>query len=151
MSLSPQEVLEQFYAAERIYMTAGGVPAGASFEGMGATLHPDVQLHHSPDLPWGGEWHGYEGFKGWSVEMSRHFDVVDVQDAKFLTSGNQVVVLCNLYTRSRVTGRSINNPMVQVVTVEEGRITDFRAFYWNVAEYVEVTSEAEKQAAAQSR
>lgn len=45
--MSPQEVLEQFYAAERIYMTAGGVPAGASFEGMGATLHPDVQLHHS--------------------------------------------------------------------------------------------------------
>jgi hypothetical protein len=31
--------------------------------------------------------------------------------------------------------------MVQVVTVEDGRITEFRPFYWNVAEYVAVTSE----------
>lgn len=139
MSKTPQEVLEDFYAAERIYMAAGGVPAGASFDGIGATLHPDVQLHQSPDLPWGGEWRGYEGFKGWSVEMSRHFDVVDVQDAQFLTTDNQVVVLCTLTTRSRATGKTLSAPMVQVVTVEDGRITEFRPFYWNVPDYVAIT------------
>jgi ketosteroid isomerase-like protein len=147
---SPREVLERFYAAERIYMAAGGVSAGASFDGIGATLHPDVQLHQSPDLPWGGEWRGYEGFKGWSVEMSRHFDIVDVQDAQFLTTGNQVVVLCTLTTRSRNTGRTISAPMVQVVTVEDGRITEFRPFYWNVAEYVTVTSEPSGSSEAQA-
>jgi uncharacterized protein len=142
LSKSPREVLEAFYAAERIYMAAGGVPAGASFDGIGATLDPNVQLHQSPDLPWGGEWQGYEGFKGWSVEMSRHFDVVDVQDAQFLTAGDQVVVLCTLTTRSRVTGRILSAPMVQVVTVKDDRITEFRPFYWNVADYVAITSEA---------
>ena len=73
--------------------------------------------------------------------MSRHFDVVDVQDAQFLSTGNQVIVLCTLTTRSRVTGRTLSAPMVQVVTVEEGRITEFRPFYWNVADYVAVTTE----------
>ena len=140
MTNSPREVLERFYAAERIYMAAGGVLAGASFDGIGATLHPDVQLHQSPDLPWGGEWHGYEAYKGWSVEMSRYFDVVDVQDAQFLTTDNQVVVLCTLVTRSRNTGRTLSAPMVQVVTVEDGQITEFRPFYWNVAQYVAATS-----------
>lgn len=146
MSKSPREVLEDFYAAERIYMAAGGVPAGASFDGIGATLHPDVQLHQSPDLPWGGEWHGYEGFKGWSVEMSRHFDVVDVQDAQFLTTGNQVVVLCTLTTRSRATGETLSAPMVQVVTVVDDRITEFRPFYWNVPDYVAITGGATAEA-----
>lgn len=147
MSKTPIEVLEDFYAAERIYMAAGGVPAGASFDGIGATLHPDVQLHQSPDLPWGGEWRGYEGFKGWSVEMSRHFDVVDVQDAQFLTAGDQVVVLCTLTTRSRTTGESLSAPMAQVVTVVDGRITEFRPFYWNVPDYVALAAKTDEATA----
>ncbi|PVZ96291.1 nuclear transport factor 2 family protein [Amnibacterium flavum] len=130
------EVLEEFYRTERIYMAAGGANAGASFEGMAATLDPDVELHQSPDLPWGGEWRGHEGFKGWSIEMSSHFDMVDVQDAKYFERGDQVIVLCRLVTRSIGTGRILDAPMAQVVTVKNGRITEFRPFYWNVPEYV---------------
>jgi ketosteroid isomerase-like protein len=129
------DVLNAFYEAERPYMAAGGAEAGASFDGMGATLHPDVVLHHSPDLPWGGDWLGYDGFKAWSVEMSRHFDVVDVQDARFFENADQVIVLCTLVTHSRRTGATIANPMTQVVTIRDGRIAEFRAFYWNVPAY----------------
>ncbi|WP_410605810.1 nuclear transport factor 2 family protein [Amycolatopsis sp. lyj-90] len=137
---TPIEVLEAFYAAERVYMAAGGASAGASFDEMGATLSPDVRLHQSPDLPWGGEWEGYEGFRGWSIEMSRHFDIVDVQNATFLESGDQVVILCDLRTRSRTTGESLTAPMVQVVTVQDGRITEFRPFYWHVPDYAQLAS-----------
>jgi uncharacterized protein len=129
------EVLLEFYRAERIYMAAGGAAGGASFDEMGATLDPDVALHQSPDLPWGGDWIGYEGFRGWSVEMSRHWDIVDVQDPVFFENGDQVIVLCRLITRSRTTGETLANPMTQVITVRAGRITEFRAFYWNVAHY----------------
>ncbi|MGW6795717.1 nuclear transport factor 2 family protein [Streptomyces chartreusis] len=129
------DVLEEFYRAERIYMSAGGAHAGASFDEMGATLDPNVVLHQSPDLPWGGDWVGYEGFKGWSIEMSRHWDIVDVQHPVFFENGDQVVVLCQLVTRSRQTGETLNQPMAQVVTVKNGRITEFRAFYWNVPQY----------------
>jgi ketosteroid isomerase-like protein len=133
---SAREVLEEFYRAERIYMAAGGANAGASFDEMGATLDPDVVLHQSPDLPWGGEWLGYEGFKGWSIEMSSHFDMVDVQDAVYFENGDQVIVLCRLVTRSIGSGRLLDAPMAQVVTVKNGRITEFRPFYWNVPDYV---------------
>lgn len=134
-TLTAIQVLNRFYDAERPYMAAGGAQAGADFAGMGATLHPDVVLHQSPDLPWGGKWTGYEGFKGWSVQMSRHFDVVDVQDARFFEHGDQVVVTCTLVTHSRRTGETIANPMTQVVTVRSGLITEFRAFYWDVPTY----------------
>lgn len=133
--LTAIDVLNRFYDAERPYMAAGGAEAGASFDGMGATLDPGVVLHQSPDLPWGGDWIGYDGFKNWSVQMSRHFDVVDVQDAKFFENGEQVIVLCRLVTHSRRTGDTLDNPMTQVVTVQNGRITEFRAFYWNVPAY----------------
>ncbi len=133
---SAREVLEEFYRAERIYMAAGGAEAGASFDEMGATLDPDVVLHQSPDLPWGGDWFGYDGFRGWSIEMSSHFDRVDVQDAVFFEHGSQVVVLCRLVTRSIATGETLDHPMAQVVTVKDGRITEFRPFYWNVPDYV---------------
>jgi uncharacterized protein len=129
------DVLLEFYRAERIYMSSGGAEAGADFGEMGATLHPDVILHQSPDLPWGGTWRGYQGFKDWSVEMSSHWDTVDVQDPVFFANGDQVVVLCRLVTRSRRTGEVLDHPMTQVVTVEAGRITEFRAFYWNVPHY----------------
>ncbi|MDV3127022.1 nuclear transport factor 2 family protein [Mycobacterium sp. 21AC1] len=129
------EVLLEFYRAERIYMAAGGVAAGVSFDDMGAALDPEVVLHQSPDLPWGGDWIGYEGFKGWSTEMSRHWDMVDVQDPAFFENGDQVIVSCRLVTRSRLTGESLDYPMAQLVTVREGRITEFRAFYWNVPHY----------------
>lgn len=139
-SRSPREVLEAFYAAERIYMAAGGARAGAPFDGMAQTLDPGVRLHQSPDLPWGGEWLGHEGFKGWSIEMSRHFDVVDVRNARYFDQGDELVIVCDLQTRSRTTGEVLTAPMVQVVTVRAGRITEFRPFYWHVPDYVAIAA-----------
>ena len=128
---TPKQVLEQFYDAERRYMTGG-----ASFEeAFRSILAPDVVLHQSPDLPWGGEYAGFERYKDWAVAMSAAFDHVDVQDAKFFEAGDTVIVACRLVTRSRVTGAVLDSPMVQVVTAKNGKITDFRPFYWNVPEY----------------
>ena len=55
-------------------MNAGGADAGASFADMAATLDPDVVLHQSPDLPWGGEFRGHAGYEDWARQMSRAFD-----------------------------------------------------------------------------
>ncbi len=51
------EALERFYAAEGAYMEAGGDDFGP----LAATLHPEVVLQQSPDLPWGGEFRGHAG------------------------------------------------------------------------------------------
>ncbi|WP_232374708.1 nuclear transport factor 2 family protein [Mycolicibacterium mengxianglii] len=139
-ALTAAEVLNAFYRAERSYMAAGGAAAGASFDEMGATLDPDVALHQSPDLPWGGEWTGYQGFKDWSIEMSRHWDALEVKEPVFFERGDQVIVLCRLVTRSRLTGEILDYPMTQVVTVRNGRITEFQPFYWNVPHYRQACS-----------
>ena len=37
------------------------------------TLHADVKLYQSPDLPYGGVYTGVEGFLAWSKEMAEYF------------------------------------------------------------------------------
>jgi len=133
---TPRQVLERFYEAEKHYMQTGGANAGASFDAMGATLDPNVVLHQSPDLPFGGDYIGFERYKKWSLAMSTYFDKVDVQQPDFFEKDGTVVVVCRLITRSRSTGAVMDLPMVQVITVKNGKITEFRPFYWNVPEFV---------------
>ncbi len=122
--------MERFYAAERLIMQGK-----ANFEEMAATLAEDVHLYQSPDLPFGGEYVGPAEYQRWVEKMSAIFNRVDVQDARFFEAGDTVVVVCTLVTRQRSSQQEMRYPMVQVVTVKEGRITEFRPFYWNVSAY----------------
>ena len=128
---TPRQVLTRFFEAERRYMQAGG-----SFEEFAATLADDVVLHQSPDLPWGGEYVGPQRYEEWARAMSAVFDQVDMRNPQFFEQGDTVVVVGTLATRLRATGETMELPMTQVVTVKDGRITDFRPYYWNVPAYV---------------
>ncbi len=139
---SPRDVIARFYAAEAAYMNAGGADAGASFADMAATLDPEIMLHQSPDLPWGGEFHGHAGYEEWARQMSRAFDRLHVKDTRFFTDGDTVVITCRLVTRSRASGKTLDLPMAQIVRVCNGRIAEFRPFYWNVPAYRETVRRA---------
>ena len=139
---SPRDVIQRFYAAEADYMNAGGPDADASFDDMAATLDPDVVLHQSPDLPWGGEFRGHAGYEDWARQMSTAFDQLEVKDRRFLVEGDTVVITCRLVTRSRTSGQTLDLPMVQVVRVRDDRIVEFRPFYWNVPAYRETVRKA---------
>ena len=138
---NPVEVIGRFYAAEADYMNAGGATAGADFAALAATLDPAVGLHQSPDLPWGGAFHGHTGYEDWARAMSAAFDRLEVKDRRFFheagAAGDAVVITCRLVTRSRATGAVLDLPMAQLVRVREGRIVEFRPFYWNVPAYRE--------------
>ena len=139
---SPRAVIERFYAAEDAYMNAGGGDAGASFDAMAATLDPDVVLHQSPDLPWGGEFRGHAGYEDWAKQMSRAFDQLAVRDTRFFEDGDTVIITCRLVTWSRASGDTLDLPIAQVVRVSGERIVEFRPFYWNVPAYRETVESA---------
>ena len=143
-SKSPKEVLSAFYEAERHYMQAGGSKVGASFDAMAATLDPDVVLHQSPDLPFGGEYVGHKRYQVWADSMCAIFDRVDAQNPEFFEKSEVVVIVCTLTTRIRATGQEMQFPMVQVVKLKDGKISEFRPFYWNVQAYVAAAQKAPK-------
>lgn len=136
---SPLDAIRRFYEAENAYMNAGGPGGGASFAAMADTLDPGVVLHQTPDLPWGGEFHGHAGYEDWARRMSDAFDRLEVRDARFFENGDTVVITCRLITRSRQTGETLDLPMAQVVRVRSGKIIEFRPFYWNVPQYRDAT------------
>ena len=142
----PIEIIGRFYAAEADYMNAGGAAAGADFAAMAATLAPDVVLHQSPDLPWGGDFHGHAGYEDWARQMSAAFDQLEVRDRRFFAEGGTirgdiVIITCRLVTRSRASGETLDLPMAQVVRVRDARIVEFRPFYWNVPAYRETVKD----------
>ena len=133
--VTPKEVLLRFYEAEASYMKAHEETDTANFGEMRATLDADVVLHQSPDLPFGGEYVGHEGYERWAFALSSLFDKLEVTEREFFESGAKVIVVCRFITRSRINGSVQDFPMVQVVTVRNGKILDFRPFYWNVPAY----------------
>ena len=133
---TPRQVLEAFYEAEKRYMQTKASGKEGSFDEIAATLDPSVTLHQSPDLPFGGEYVGHEQYEQWALTMSSIFDKLEVAEQQRFEKDNVVVVVCRFKTRSRRNGSSQDLPMAQVVTVKDGRITDFRPFYWNVPVYV---------------
>ena len=74
--------------------------------------------------------------------MSRAFDQLAVEDARFFTDGDTVVITCRLVTRSRASGQALDLPMTQVVRVRGDHIVEFRPYYWNVPAYCETVRSA---------
>ena len=136
MSKTPKAVLERFHEAEARYMSAGAHGEQEDFSELRKTLSSNVLLHQSPDLPFGGEYRGHDGYERGAVQMSAIFDLLEVSEKQFLEQGDTIVMVCRFRTRSRRTGQVQDYPMVQVVRTEDGHITDFRPFYWNVPAYV---------------
>lgn len=131
-----KQVLLRFYEAEANYMKAYEEDGSASFDGMAKTMDPEVVLHQSPDLPYGGEYVGYKGYEQWAKAMASIFDKLEVSEREFFEHGDKVIVVCRFLTRSRINGSVQDFPMAQVVTVRNGKIVDFRPFYWNVPAYI---------------
>ncbi|MCE0764919.1 nuclear transport factor 2 family protein [Pseudonocardia kujensis] len=129
-----QAALNRFYEAEMAYLAAGGPAGGASFDGMAATLHPDVVMHQAAGLPYGGEWTGHEGVERFFTAMSETWSSLEVTDTEFLTTDDTVAIVLRLRARSRATGREVDMPMVHVVRIQDDLIRDFRPFYWDTAE-----------------
>ncbi|WP_172382260.1 nuclear transport factor 2 family protein [Streptomyces sp. MNP-20] len=132
-----RSVLTAMYAAETRYLAAGG-PGRASFAPLAPHFAPDVVLHQADGLPYGGTWRGHEGLERFFLAMADTWDRFDIVRQEFLADGGTgarrtVCVHSDIRARARATGRALAFPILQAITVEEGRIREVRPFYWDTA------------------
>ncbi|SFW43465.1 nuclear transport factor 2 family protein [Amycolatopsis australiensis] len=132
MTTDPVSVLEGMYAAEAAY-TGDFTPLAPFFA-------PDVVLHQAEGLPYGGVWRGHAGIEAFFAAMSRTWDVFELVKQQFLATASPLVVLTDMHVRSRATGRELDFPILQTITVTAGRITEVRPFYWDTAAITAVCS-----------
>ncbi|GAA1968263.1 nuclear transport factor 2 family protein [Amycolatopsis minnesotensis] len=125
-------MLTGMYAAEARYLATGG-PGVASFDELAPFFDEEVVLHQAEALPYGGTWHGHAGMERFFVAMSRTWDIFDMVAQRILSTGDPLVVHTEVSARSRATGRRITFPILQTLTVHNGRITEVYPFYWDTA------------------
>lgn len=127
---SASETLARFYEAEARYSS---VPSDGNWNALGAFLDPDFILFQAESLPYGGIWRGPDGFRAWMKAMGdfrSHFSVAAVR----IFEGPDVVVIQAMVTgTARKTGRDIEMPVAQIVTLRDGRLLEVRPFYWDTA------------------
>lgn len=129
-------VLRGMYAAEAEYLAAGG-PGNASFARLAPYFAADVVLHQADSMPYRGSWRGHEGMERFFVAMSQTWDVFEMVEQEFLSETSPLVVLTQVRARARATGRELRFPILQTITVEDGRISEVRPFYWDTAAIAE--------------
>lgn len=127
-----EKVLRAFYAAEASYLAAGG-PKAASTEVFAECLHPDIVIHEAASLPYGGQWCGLDGVAAFMAKLSETYDSATVKDRSITVDGPVVVVMARSIVRSRRTGRSMENTVLQRNLVVDGLITEMRPFHWDTA------------------
>ncbi|ATL30598.1 nuclear transport factor 2 family protein [Streptomyces formicae] len=147
-SVDSLPVLTGMYAAEARYLAAGG-PGRASFDLLAPYFAPDVVLHQAPALPYGGTWRGHDGMARFFLAMSAAWDSFDLVDQRFLATGGTAVVHTRVRARARASGRVLEFPILQTLTVREGRIAEVWPFYWDTAEIAAACGHTSGQDAGQ--
>ena len=125
-------VLQDFYAAEAAYFTAGG-PGEADFGELAQHFHPDVVLYQDPGLPYGGDWRGRDGMERFLAVMSRTWERFEFGDQEFWFRGSAAVVLTRVSARARATGIELEFPILQHILIRDRQLAEVRPFYWNTA------------------
>ncbi|MFF2083349.1 nuclear transport factor 2 family protein [Nocardia sp. NPDC058176] len=131
-SMTAKSVLENMYEAEARYL-AGGGPGFSSFSLLAPYFATDVVLYQADNLPYGGTWRGHEGLERFFVAMSGVWDRFEMVEQTYLAETSPLVVLTHVRARTRSTGRELAFPILQTVTVDAGRISEIRPFYWDTA------------------
>ncbi|WP_217130876.1 nuclear transport factor 2 family protein [Streptomyces sp. AC558_RSS880] len=111
-------------------MAAGG-PGEASFDLLAPFFAQDVELHQADALPYGGTWRGHDGLARFFLRMGEVWESFDMVEQEFLATSETAVVLTQVRARARATGRALGFPILQTITVKDGRITEVRPFYWD--------------------
>ncbi|MDX3502348.1 nuclear transport factor 2 family protein [Streptomyces sp. ATCC51928] len=123
-------VLTAMYTAEARYLAAGG-PGTASFDLLAPCFAPDVVLHQAAALPYGGVWRGHRGMERFFLAMSDIWAMFELVEQDFLATGEIPVVHTIVRARSRATRRELTFPVLQTLTVRDGRISEIRPFSWD--------------------
>ncbi len=89
-----------------------------------------VITYHSQEnqLPWSGKFHGKNGFDKFFSILKDHLNVIEVRVVTSTTGQNRVINQCEGTWEYKATGHRVNCSMVNVFTVENGKISGYDVY-----------------------
>jgi ketosteroid isomerase-like protein len=104
----------------------------------------DVVLHVPKGLPFGGDYRGFEGYKEILGKIGGFFTELKGGPREFATVGNKVIVMSTLSGRIAGNGRPISFPLTDIWELEDGKVREITAFYYDTREISAVAQLSEK-------
>lgn len=91
-----------------------------------ARLHPDVEFHQTPLLPWGGHYRGHEGAREFFTRLRETIDSA-VTVERLIDAGDHVAAVGRTRGHVLASGAEFDVAIVRVWTVRDDGVSRFEA------------------------
>ena len=92
-------------------------------------LDPQVEWREPESVPWGGTFHGHEGFREFIRKLFDQPVELNREVLQYLDAGEQVVVLLRQMGTRKGGYAGYDVPEAQVWTVRNGKVVDFEGYF----------------------
>ena len=99
-------------------------------------LFSDDAGWQSPEIenvPLNGKFSGRENLAGFISGIDEYEEFLKMEPTEFIAQGDRIVVLGNFTARSKKTNKQYATDFAHIVTVKDGKITNFYEFFDNAA------------------
>lgn len=111
------EIIQSVYAAY----------ARRDFAAFYALLDPDIEVRQTRQLPWGGEYRGYDQVRGLFTKVAELTETTPTPE-EYVESGETIVAIGRLSGRAKLTGKAIDVRVVHAWTLRDGRVIRYDAY-----------------------
>ena len=101
----------------------------------------DVTVHIPPSLPWGGDYHDFDGFTKSAAPFFAAWNDLQMQDLEFIGTDDKIFAVSRITGTSKATGANLEMPLAEMFTLRDGKIIEVRPFYFDTAEMLRVIRE----------
>lgn len=121
MADGPAGVMDQFIAA----FEKGDLDAVC------ALIHPDAVVREAAGLPYSGEYRGPDGFRTLVGAMFGGYEFQLLETEYLPVDAERIVVKMDARFTSRISGNSVDFPVVEIYTIRDGTIRGIDIYYKN--------------------
>lgn len=101
--------------------------AASDFDTILAVMDPELVVTQADALPWGGEFHGYEGLATFFGRLREHI-TSEVTHAALYGAGDHAVQFGRTAGTVNATGAAFDIDEMHLFTIRDGRVVRFEAY-----------------------
>lgn len=97
------------------------------------SLDETVIAHQAASLPYGGTYHGHDGFMQMGTAIFDTWEGFQTLPDQFLDAGDWVIVQAVMRGKARQTGQPLDMPLTEMWRLQDGKVQEITPFYWDTA------------------
>ena len=104
-------------------------------------VHPDVVFHSPESLPYGGQWHGHDGWRAMKKAIAEVWSELKLTITRVIGADHDecFAVIATLQVTARATGARYEAEVMEQWHWQDGLLVYVRPYYWDTARVLEVT------------